>query len=343
MLKIQRTVGAILALAVIATGAASHGQAAASGSKQPKAVVLTPIHDLGEIPKTAKVTSVFELRNDGDAPLLLREARPDCACAVANFDKEIAPGATGMVRAELDPAEFTGPIRKQIVVFTNDPAAPELQLTMVATVRPEVLMKPGYARFLYVQQDKVGTITQTLWAADGRDFKVLAVESPYPFLTTTFHEATAEERLAEKPGKQWKVLTTIAPDSPVGALSKPVIIRTDHPLQKQIEFPVSGFVRPAIAVTPPAADWGTLKKDDVWQGSLVVKTYATDPIQITEAKIDIPGATATVTPVTEGRQYTVRLALPKTLPKGPFKGKVTILTNSPTWPSVEATVSGVIE
>jgi hypothetical protein len=325
------------------TGARAQSETAPPTSPQPKAVVVTPIHDFGTIPKTNKVSQEFEIRNDGNAPLLLREARPDCACAVASFDKEIAPGATGKVRAQLDPVEFTGPIRKQIVVFTNDPASPELQLTMTAVVKPEVLMKPGYARYIYVQKEKTGTIGQTLWAADGRDFKVLAVESPYPFLKTTFREATAEERLAEHAGKQWKVFTTLDGDSPIGALVKPVIVRTDHPLQKEIELQVSGFVRPAIAVTPPTIDWGTLTKDKVWEGSVIVKTYATDPIQVTGAKIDIPGATATVKPVVEGRHYDVQLALPKTLPKGPFKGKLTILTNSTTWPTVEAAVNGVVE
>jgi uncharacterized protein DUF1573 len=342
-LKIHQAAGAILAFALMTAGAQAQTETAKPAKPQPKAVVVTPIQDFGNIQKTAKVTKEFEIRNDGNAPLLLREARPDCACAVADFDKEIAPGATGKVRAELDPAEFTGPIRKQIVVFTNDPAAPELQLTMVALVRPEVFIKPGYARYVYVQQEKVGVIAQTLWAADGRDFKVVAVESPYPYLKATFREATAEDRLPEHPGKQWKLFTTLDADAPVGPLTKPLIIRTDHPLQKEIEMEVSGFVRPAIVITPPTSDWGTLTKDEVWEGSLVVKTYTTDPIQITDAKIDLPGATATVTPVTEGRHYNVRLELPKTLPKGPFKAKVTIRTNNLTWPSVETTLSGVVE
>jgi hypothetical protein len=247
------------------------------------------------------------------------------------------------VRAELDPAEFTGPIRKQIVVFTNDSASPELQLTMVAQVSPELMMKPGYARYIYVQREKEGTVSQTLWSADGRDFKVLGVDSPYPYLKTTFREATAEERLAEHPGKQWKVSTTLDADSPVGPLNKSVVIRTDHPLQKELELQVSGFVRPAVVVTPATIDWGTLTKDEEWVGSVVVKTYATDPIKITEAKVDIPGATATVEPVVEGRHYNVKLVLPKTLPKGPLKGKVTLLTDSTKWPSAEAAVTAIVE
>lgn len=341
---LQHILAAILTLASLAPAVAAQtpAPAAAVTQAQPKAVVAQPIHDFKEIEKTAKVSHEFVIRNDGTAPLLLREARPDCACAVASFDATIAPGATGKVRVELDPADQLGPIRKQVLVFTNDPAAPELQLTLTAIVRPQLLIKPGYARYIYVQKEAPGTISQTIWSADGRDFKVLAVNSPYPHLKATFHEAKAEERLADKPGKQWRVTTTLDPNSPVGALVEPVVIVTDHPLQKELTLEVSGFVRPVVAVTPPAGDFRNLKSGVEHKGSVVVKTFATEAIAVTGAEIDLPGATATVETVAEGRHYLVRVTLPATLAKGPFTGVLRIKTASPKAPSVEVPLQGVV-
>lgn len=347
MSNIRRTAGVILTLAIsmaaMAGAQTAAGAPAASEKPQPKAVVVEPLHDFGMVTKSAKVDHEFVIRNDGTAALTLREARPDCACAVVSFDQTVAPGASGKVHVQLDPADQTGAIRKSIVVFTNDPVSPELQLTVTAEIQPAINMRPGYVRYIYVQKEVPGVVTQTLWSVDGRDFKVLEVKSPYPFLQATFAEAKPEERLAAYPGKQWRVATILDPDSPVGALELPLIIRTDHPLQRELQLAVTGFVRPVLAVTPPNADFGKLSAGAGAQGSLALRSFSTEPIPVTATEIDIAGATATLQTVTEGRSYTVKVVLPKDLPKGAFSGRVKITTSSPKIPSLEVPIRGVVE
>jgi hypothetical protein len=334
----RKTLGAILTLAY---GLAA--TALAADKPQPKIVVPAPIHDFGTVEKSMKLGHDFELRNEGSAPLLIREARPDCACAVASFDKTIAPGATGKLHVDFDPADMLGPIRKTVVVYTNDPAAPEVHLTIAAVVQPALAMKPGYARYIYVQKEQAGVVTQTVWARDGADFRVLEVKSPYPFLKTAFWEATPEERLPDQAGKQWKITTTLDPESPVGPLEKAVEVITDHPRHRQLELPVSGFVRPVVAVTPPTADLGTRKRGEPFRGTLKVQTFATEPIAVTEVTTDVRGLVPTLETVTEGRVYRVALAFSDDIATGPFSGKLKITTASPKAPVVEVPLSGTIE
>ena len=66
------------------------------------------------------VDAVFELVNEGNATLTVKAVRPTCGCTVADFDREIAPGATGTVKAKLDTKDFAGPISKSILVMTDD-------------------------------------------------------------------------------------------------------------------------------------------------------------------------------------------------------------------------------
>ena len=49
---------------------------------------------------------------------------------------------------------------------------------------------------------------------------------------------------------------TLSKEAPVGPVADHVLVRTNHPKQKRIEIPVSGFVRPMVAVTPPAVNFG---------------------------------------------------------------------------------------
>ena len=143
----------------------SQGQSQGTAAK-PKAVAVEPVKDLGLVPKGEKAAHEFVIRNDGDAPLQIQEVRAACGCTVAEYDKVIAPGQTGKVRMSVDTATFSGPIAKGVTVFTNDPATPQMELTVRANVEPFVKVQPGYARYSMVQGEKEGTIIQTLWTPD---------------------------------------------------------------------------------------------------------------------------------------------------------------------------------
>ena len=340
----RRSRTAILAAAAALLGAGlARAQAPEPAAPQPKIVAPQPIHDFGAQPRGDKLQHDFELRNEGAVPLEVREVRPACGCTVVEFDKTIAPGAAGKVRASLDTHEFVGPIAKTIDVLSNDPSNPRLQLVVKATVRPLVTATPGYARYSYVQHERPGTLTQYLWAQDGHDLKILDVKSPYPFLKTSFREATAEERKPEGKGRQWRVDITLLPDAEVGTLGDFVEIRTDHPKDSLVRIPVSGFVRPVIAVTPPVANIGTrdLSKEG-YTGKLKVANFATETIAVTKVESDVPGVTAKLEPVEDGRTYNVLMIFSPATPKGELNGKLRIHTASPKVPVVEVPLRGKV-
>ena len=310
---------------------------------KPKAVPVELIKDVGIVPKGDKVVHDFLIRNEGDAPLEITDVRPACGCTVVDYDKVIAPGQTGKVHAEVDTATFNGPIAKGVTVFTNDPDHAQVEFTVRAKVEPYIQTKPGYARYITVQgEEKTGTITQTIWSPDGTPFDVVNVESPFPFLKTSFREAKPEERVPDVQGKQWRVEMTLANDAPVGALADHVRITTTHPKQKLVTIPVSGFVRPVLAVTPPEADLGSVTLKDARRVVFNVRNFATEPIKITGAEGSMPGAKTEIEPLQEGREYKVQIILPDNMAKGPFDGKLTLRTDSPKKPTIEVPLHGTV-
>lgn len=310
---------------------------------KPKAVPVEPIKDFGIVPKGDKVVHDFLIRNEGDAPLQITDVKAACGCTVVDYDKTIAPGQTGKVHAEVDTATFNGPISKGVTVFTNDPDHAQLDLTVRAKVEPFIQTKPGYARYITVQgEEKTGTIVQTLWSPDGTAFDVVKVDSPYPFLATSFREAKPEERTPDAAGKQWRVEMTLSNDAPVGALADHVRISTTHPRQKLVTIPVSGFVRPVLHVTPPEADLGAVKLDEARRVTFNVRNFSTQPIKITSAEGSLPGLKTEIVSLQEGSEYQVRIILPQDMAKGPFNGKVTLRTDSPKKPTIEVPVHGTV-
>jgi hypothetical protein len=309
----------------------------------PKAVAVEPIKDVGTVAKSEKVVHDFLIKNEGDAVLEITQVRPSCGCTVAEFDKTIAPGQTGKVHIVLDTSTFSGPIAKGVQVITNDPATPKFELTLRAKVEPYVSVKPGYARYIMVQGEETqGSIAQTLWVPDGSDMEIVKVDSPFPYLKTSFREAKAEERVPDAKGKQWRVEMQLTKDAPVGAIAEYVTVHTNHPKQKLVQIPVSGFVRPVVAVTPSVADIGTVEVKQPLKRVLNVRNFATEPIKLTGAEGNVKGVDVSVESLQDGREYQVVLMLQPGLAKGPLNGKLQLRTDSPKAPVIEVDLKGTV-
>ncbi len=272
--------------------------------------------------------------------------RASCACTVPSYDRTIAPGGTGAVHVDFDSKSFEGPIVQRLEVFTNDPKTPRLTLTVKADVRPYIVSKPGYIRYIVVQGfEEDSTIKQKLWAIEG-DFEVVRVESQSPDVTATFHPATKEELEANGPPRQWVVETRISPDATVGPLSGYLNVYVKHPQQSLVPIPLSGFVRPVLAVTPADAIFGTIKPEseaEPVRGSIKVQNFATAAHQITKVELDVEAFATRVETEKEGYVYYVVVELKPNPRPGPFAGKLRIHTTSARMPVIEVPVSGTIE
>jgi hypothetical protein len=311
---------------------------------KPKATIAEPLKDVGTVSKGDKIVHDFVIKNEGDADLQITNVQPACGCTVAEFDKVIKPGQTGKVHAVVDSATFSGPISKGVSVFTNDPEHPQIELTIHAKVEPYISIKPGYARYITVQGEPLeGNIAQTLWAPDGTSWDITGIDSPFPFLAVTFHEAKPEERLPDAKGKQWKVEMKLSNQAKVGPLSDYVTVHTNHPKQKIVQIPVSGFVRPVVATTPPNADFGKIELKEPLKKALNIRNFATEPIKVTSVDPTLPkGIETKLETLEEGREYQVRIILNPELAKGPFLGKLVIHTDSPKVPTLEVEVKGIV-
>ena len=129
----------------------------------------------------------------------------------------------------------------------------------------------------------------------------------------------------------------------VGPLSDYVTVHTNHPKQKIVQIPVSGFVRPVVATTPPNADFGKIEIKEPIKKALNIRNFATEPIKVTSVDPTLPkGIETKLETLEEGREYQVRIILNPELAKGPFLGKLVIHTDSPKVPTLEVEVKGIV-
>lgn len=316
------------------------GAGLAAQESDPRLLIAKPIFDFGIVARGDVVVTEIDVENAGDAPLQILDAKSTCACAVPEYDRTIAPGETGKIKVTLDTIGLEGGQSRNIRIFTNDPENPQVDLTVRVESRPYIAAQPGFARYVVVQGfEREGVIPQRLFAPDGSDFVITGITSPNPALKVSFHEAEGNERDPRIAGKQWIVETNLSSDAPVGALSGYVKIATTHEKQKLVPIPVSGFVRPVFAVTPPeGGHTGTVPKAIQYH----IKRFSEDPILLTGVETDVVGVTAELQDGGDGRTSFVTVRFTEDMPKGPYKGEVKILTSSDRAPFVTLPIEGEI-
>lgn len=334
---------AVFAACVAVVASPLVGQAPAESKAAPKIVAAAPVFDAGKVAKGEKVEVAFELRNEGSGELTLTDVRPTCGCTVAKYDDKIAAGGRGTVHAAVDTSDFAGPIAKTITVLSNDPATPRLTLTIKADVQQILQVQPSFARFNFVQSQEPVTVVQTIWTDSHPDFRVTAVESPYPFVRATFREASAAERRSEvtSGAPQWVVESTIQPDAEVGALRDFLVVKTNHPKQKELRIPVSGFVRPILSVTPYVADFGAVTLTDQAKDlSIIVTNFGKEPVEILRATTALAGVETSIKEIEKGKRFEVRVTIPPTTAKGAIDATLRIETSSPQKPTLDVPLKG---
>jgi hypothetical protein len=98
------------------------------------------VHDFGQIYEDDKTaTCTFTFKNAGDSPLIIHRAVASCGCTTPEFTKEpLPPGAAGTVKVTYNTVGRPNAFHKTITIYSNDPKAPTVILSIKGNVIPSV-------------------------------------------------------------------------------------------------------------------------------------------------------------------------------------------------------------
>jgi len=312
---------------------------------QPVITIAEKVKDFGIVAKGEKVRATFEVKNTGQAPLEISQVRPTCGCTVADFDHTIPAGGTGKIVAEVDTTGFNGAISKAVLVFSNDPAAPQINLVIKAEVKAfvEVLPRP-LVIFQSVLQGEAATQKLTLVSTDGSEFKILsATPSGGPY-EISYHELPAEERMADRKGSQWGLTVTVPANAPDGMLNHKILVKTTAPKAPEVTINVTGAVRPVVQVIPSEVNFGTVAGDAlVGRNVMINNNRQGTELKLSDLAIDNPNFTTELLPLQAGQKFQVTVTLKAGAPKGTQKATLRIKTSDPARKLLEVPVQAIVQ
>ena len=317
------------------------GMAIAQNENSPALIVPSKIIDAGTISQGVIVDAVFDLVNEGDAKLTVKAVRPTCGCTVADFDREIAAGATGHVSAKLDTKDFAGPVSKSILVMTDDPQNPTVTLVIKADIRPfvEILPRP-LIRFNAVNHEPMSQTFIVAGADPKQNLKVTKVESSVPFIATSIRKLDADEMIQGKSKDQYEVTMSLTDQTPVGPVNAVLTVNTDVNEAPKVPVKVYGVVRALIHVTPTQVQFGSVETRTRPGRNLIVVNNRTDgtKVAVTGAKIDDAAFDARITTIEEGRRYQVTVVVKSDANPGSRDATLTLTTDDKDFPTVTVPV-----
>lgn len=195
-------------------------------------------HDWGVVVPSGSATAQHSvkarivLKNDGDAPLKIKEVRVGCGCTSAPLEKDsLQPGETTNLNVTLNLPNGNGPLSKYVTLFTNEPDAKPHVLTLKADVQRPLQLSSSFIPFNAATMGKptLGTITVTSQNATPVQFTISSQVVTMTVDPTTFILNKGES----------KTINFLFTPAAVGPFNVQALLKTD--LVGYEEIPIVGY------------------------------------------------------------------------------------------------------
>ena len=249
----------------------------------PKIDCSEAVFDFGSRDASEVVSHTFELKNSGTSDLVIKAVRPACGCTTAQLDKSvIPPGESSKLGAQLSLAGRSGEIQKPILIESNDPANPALQLTFKGVVGADFEFVPSILTLRKDSPESPSTATTILRSLKNEPFEILNAKSESGKLKIRW------DKLPDV--KAFQITANLEERFQPGQYGDKIVLETNHPIRKQIEISVIIIVPAPISVAPQkiVLDAGT---SEPVTRTIILKNPASEALQID--KIETPTASLT--------------------------------------------------
>jgi hypothetical protein len=143
------------------------------------------------------------------------------------------------ITVQIKPGMPVGLFSEEMSVKTDHPRQEEIKFILTGKMTGPISCFPEVLRLSQVSADKGGFIQATLIVRDKKAVKFEVVEEPKPVKVTI---VPADDAKGAESSGRYRLTLTIPPGSKPGALEGIVVLKTDHPLAKEVKIPVTAVI-----------------------------------------------------------------------------------------------------
>lgn len=207
----------------------------------PKITFEKTLNDFGEIGVTSsKKVAEFKFTNTGEGVLEIKDVEKCCG-VVTKVDKtELAPGESGVVKAEFQTPPKPGLFMKNIYVNSNDKTNARLALTIKAQVVSRISCSPKRVR-LFLEEENAGCPKIVLNSLDDRPFSITGFTSTGQSIVADVDSSVEATKFVLSPVVDIEKLN----ENPKGRIG----ISLSHPEERAVQ--ITYDMIPKFSTSPP--------------------------------------------------------------------------------------------
>ncbi|MCI0330509.1 MAG: DUF1573 domain-containing protein [candidate division Zixibacteria bacterium] len=196
------------------------------------------VWDFGYIPRGAKVTHNFVLKNVGNDTLKITNVRKSCGCTAAPLKKDVLfPGDTTELAVTFSSGAYQGPVSKAVYVESNDPIEPFIDITFNATVSiPSKLLSidPFFIKFDTVRGLPLKASIKVV-NIDAQPVSFSITQEPLDYVSLK----ARKKKIA--PGKEAEIEVELKKAPPAGEFGTSFTLMCDDDKNTRFSIPIQGY------------------------------------------------------------------------------------------------------
>jgi hypothetical protein len=227
---------------------------------------------------------------------------------------------------------MAGPVMKNLFLACNDPSQSNVVLYFTAMVWKPIDAIPVLASF-YFGPDFQTNQTRSIRLVSNLDGPVTLSE---PVCTNAHFRA---ELKTLKEGREFELLVTVIPPLGPGSCLAPVTMKSSSPRMPEVKVSAYAMVQPAVMISPPriVLPPGPLANPE--QSTVIIQSTSTNALVLSEASVNVQGATVHLQEVQPGRVFNLSASFPAGFKAGPDQQlEVRLKSNHPQVPLLQVPV-----
>lgn len=300
----------------------------------PKLEFETVEHDGGTVWRGEVIRATFKFRNTGRVPVEL-DAKPNCGCTVAKFDRVVGPGESGAIEAEFDTASFSGRTTKHIDIISNSLDEKKPRLTIKSVIRPTFETVPNGPHTIGVSPGSSESYEFLVVPIENKVSRVMSIDSPNDGVKATL---VAD---GGRSGEGQRIRVDVLPEFSEGRQYVSLTVKTDSKREKEFSIPL--IVEKGMCVMPKSLFLGRLDGQIQYPiKRTITLSQKSKPFRILGVESGDPGLTAEVETSKSDTEYRVRLSYRGGWGVGETKRVLTIRTSDPRNPKIDIPISAFV-
>jgi hypothetical protein len=280
----------------------------------PRITCKAPVFDFGTRDPSEIIDHTFLLENTGTSDLIISAIRPACGCTAANLTRQtIPPGESAELSTRLTLAGRSGELHKSILIESNDPANPALQLALVGKTSEDFVIQPSVLVLRKDSHSHHASGAVQIRATDGSAFEISELVS-----------TSGKLKLRADPmpeGKAYQISANFDEEIPVGEHSDQVTISTNLKGGKTATIGALVLIPAPITVAPAKIVLEENPESTVSR-TIILKSPKNARLEISRIETPDPKVTTQIQPLGD---FGVRIVLGNISPSRDLDTKVIVI------------------